>query len=65
MKFRWRFLSVGLLALIILGLPSLAASQTAIVNGVSYLVPKQARLESSIIVGSGASRIITDKKNYS
>jgi hypothetical protein len=29
------------------------------------LVPKQARLESSIIVGSGASRIITDKKNYS
>jgi hypothetical protein len=30
-----------------------------------YLGPKQARLESSIIVGSGASRIITDKKNYS
>jgi len=41
MKFRWRFLSVGLLALIILGLPSLAASQTAIVNGVSYLVSSQ------------------------
>jgi hypothetical protein len=46
-----------------------AATRFATVPGVIQkcreLALKQARLESSIIVDPGASRIITDKKNYS